>query len=86
MVKYAFIADAQSHIGKALDAWNLLEIPNYDKQPLRGIWPNISNSVMWQNYLFEGFLINMAVKRQIRTVMKNIETAYRLIRKLRDSL
>lgn len=86
VVKYAFIADAQSDIGKVLDAWNFLEIPNYEKQPLRGIWPNISNSVMWQNYLFEGFLTNVIVKRQIRTAMKNIETAYRMIRKLRDSL
>ena len=85
-VKYACIADAQSYISAALDSWNLLDVPNQDKQPLRGIWPNISNSTMWQNYLFEGFLTNILVKREIRKVMKNIETAYDMIRKLRNSL
>ena len=86
VVKYAFIADAQSYISAALDSWNLLDVPNQDKQPLRGIWPNISNSIMWQNYLFEGFFTNMLVKREIRKVMKNIETAYTMIRKLRNRL
>lgn len=86
VVKYACIADAQSYIAAALDSWNLLDVPNQDKQSLRGIWPNISNSTMWQNYLFEGFLTNMLVKREIRKVMKNIETAYSMIRKLRNNL
>ena len=86
VVKYAYIADAQSCIAAALDSWNLLDIPNQDKQPLRGIWPNIGNSTMWQNFLFEGFFTNLTVKRQIRTTMKNIETAYNMIRKLRNEL
>ena len=86
VVKYACIADAQYYISTALDSWNLLDIPNQDKQPLRGIWPNISNSTMWQNYLFEGFFTNMLVKREIRKVLKNIESAYDLIRKLRSKL
>ena len=85
MVKYACIADAQSHIANALDAWNLLDVPSRDKQPLRGIWPNISNSTMWQNYLFEGFFTNLLVKREIRKVLENIETAHTAIRKLRDN-
>ena len=86
VVKYASIADAQSYISKALDAWNLLDIPNQDKRPLRGIWPNISNSTMWQNYLFEGFFTNMLVKREIRKVIKNIETAHNMVQKLRSDL
>ena len=86
VVKYACIADAQSYISAALDTWNLLDLPNQDKQPLRGIWPNISNSTMWQNYLFEGFFTNILVKREIRKVMKNIEAAYNMIRKLRNNL
>lgn len=86
VVKYACIADAQSYISTALDSWNLLNIPNQAKQPLRGIWPNISNSTMWQNYLFEGFFTNMLVKREIRKVMKNIETAYNMVQKLRNEL
>ena len=86
VLKYACIADAQSYISAALDTWNLLDLPNQDKQPLRGIWPNISNSTMWQNYLFEGFFTNMLVKREIRKVMKNIEAAYNMIRKLRNNL
>lgn len=86
VVKYTCIADAQSYISKALDAWKMLDIPEKNKQPLRGIWPNISNSTMWQNYLFEGFFTNMMVKRQIRKVMQNIETAIHRIRQLRCSL
>ena len=86
VVKYACIADAQSYIATALDSWNSLDIPNQDKQPLRGIWPNISNSTMWQNYLFEGFFTNILVKREICKVMKNIEAAYNMIRKLRNHL
>jgi hypothetical protein len=86
VVKYAHIADAQSYISAALDTWNLLDVPNQDKQHLRGIWPNISNSTMWQNYLFEGFFTNMLVKQEIRKVMKNIEAAYNMIRKLRNNL
>lgn len=86
VAKYACIADAQSYISTALDSWNLLDVPDQDKQPLRGIWPNISNSTMWQNYLFEGFFTNIMVKREIRNVLKNIETAYNLIRKLRSNL
>ena len=86
VVKYACIADAQSYISTAFDSWNLLDIPNQNKQPLRGIWPNIRNSTMWKNYLFEGFFTNMLVKREIRKVMKNIETAYNMICKLRNSL
>jgi hypothetical protein len=86
VVKYACIADAQSYLSTALDSWTLLDVPDQDKQPLRGIWPNISNSTMWQNYLFEGFLTNIMVKREIRNVLKNIETAYNLIRKLRSNL
>ena len=86
VVKYTCIADAQSFISSALDAWYLLDIPDLDKQPLRGIWPNISNSTMWQNYLFEGFFTNILVKREIRRVMKNIETAYNMICKLRNNL
>lgn len=86
VVKYTCIADARSYISAALDAWNLLDVPNHGKRSLRGIWPNISNSTMWQNYLFEGFLTNMLVKREIRKVMKNIEAAYEMIRKLRNGL
>lgn len=86
VVKYTYIADAQSYISVALDSWNSLNIPNQNKQPLRGIWPNISNSTMWKNYLFEGFFTNMLVKREIRNVIKNIETAFRMIRDLRNSL
>lgn len=86
VVKYACIADAQSYISTALDSWNSLDIPNQDKQPLRGIWPSISNSTMWQNYLFEGFFTNMLVKREIRKVMKNIEAAYNMVQKLRNEL
>ena len=86
VVKYACIADAQSYISSALDSWNLLDVPHQDKLPLRGIWPNISNSTMWQNYLFEGFITNMLVKREIRKVMKNIDTALNMIRKLRNAL
>lgn len=86
VVKYACIADAQSYISAALDAWDLLDIPDREKQPLRGIWPRISNSTMWQNYLFEGFFTNWMVKREIRKVLKNMETAYEAIRKLRKDL
>ena len=86
VVKYTCIADAQSYISAALDTWNLLDLPNQDEQPLRGIWPNISNNTMWQNYLFEGFFTNMLVKREIRKVMKNIEAAYNMVQKLRNDL
>ena len=86
VVKYAYIADAQSYISAALDSWNSLDIPKHDKQPLRGIWPNINDSTMWQNYLFEGFLTNLLVKREIRKVLKNIETAYNMLQKLRNKL
>ena len=86
VMKYACIADAQSYISTALDSWDSLDIPSQDKQPLRGIWPNISNSTMWQNYLFEGFFTNLLVKREIRKVMENIEAAYNMIRKLRNNL
>ena len=86
VAKYACIADAQSYISEALDLWNLPDIPEQDRQPLGGIWPNISNSAMWQNYLFEGFFTNMLVKREIRKVLKNIGSAYDLIRKLRNKL
>jgi hypothetical protein len=86
VVKYACIADAQSYIATALDSWNALDIPSQNKQPLRGIWPNIRNSTMWQNYLFEGFFTNIMVKREIRKVIKNIEAAYHMIRKLRNAL
>lgn len=86
VAKYACIADAQTYISAALDAWSLLDIPSQDKQPLHGIWPNISNATMWQNYLFQGFFTNMLVKRQIRNVIKNIETAHRMIRRLRSAL
>ena len=86
VVKYACIADAQSYISRALDTWNLLDVAPQDKQLLRGIWPNISNSTMWQNYLFEGLFTNIMVKREIRKVMKNIGTAINMIRKLRNHL
>ena len=86
VIKYASIAAAQSYISAALDSWNLLDIPSQDKQPLRGVWPNISNSTMWQNYLFEGLFTNIMVKRLIRKVLKNIETAYKMIQKLRNAL
>ena len=86
VVKYACIADAQSYISAALEAWTLLDVPNPDKQLLRGIWPNISNSTMWQNYLFEGLFTNIMVKREIRKVLKNIETARNMIHKLRNRL
>ena len=86
VVKYACIADAQSYISAALDSWNLLNVPDQAKQSLDGIWPNISNSTMWQNYLFEGFFTNMLVKREIRKVLKNIETAYDRVQKLRNKL
>ena len=86
VVKYTCIADAQSYISTALDSWNLLNVPNQAKQPLRGIWPNISNSTMWQNYLLGGFFTNMLVKREIRKVMKNIEIAYNMVQKLRNEL
>ena len=86
VAKYACIADAQSFISAALDSWNLLDVPGQDKQSLSGIWPNISNSTMWQNYLFEGFFTNIMVKREIRNVLKNIETAFNMICKLRNAL
>ena len=86
VVKYTYIADAQVYIANALDAWNLLDVPDQYRKPLQGIWPSIRNSTMWKNYLFEGFLTNMMVKRQIRKVMKNIETAYQMIRGLLDAL
>lgn len=86
VVKYACIADAQSCISKALDAWSLLDLPNRDNQALRGIWPAIRNSTMWKNYLLEGFFTNLMVKRQIAQVLKNIETAIYRIRALRSQL
>lgn len=86
VVKYACIADAQSHISYALDAWNQLDIPDHNKQPLCDIWPNISNSTMWHNYTFEGFFTNMMVNQQIQKTIKNIETAFNMIRKLRNAL
>ena len=86
VVKYGCITDAQDHISNALNAWESLEIPNHTKRPLRGIRLNISNTTMWQNFLFERLFTNMAVKRQIRKVMKNIESAHYMIRKLRSSL
>ena len=86
VIKYACIANAQSYISSVLDSWNQLDISTQDKQHLRGIWPDISNSTMWQNYLFEGFFTNMLVKRKIRNVMKNIEAAYNMIQKLRREL
>ena len=86
VVKYANIADAQSYISAALDSWDELDAPNQSSPPLRGIWPNISNSTMWQNYLFEGFFTNLMVKREIRKVMANIENAYGIIQKLRNTL
>lgn len=85
VVKYACIADAQSYISRAQQAWDALEIPEGSKQPLRGIWPNISNSTMWKNFLLEGFFTNLMVKRQIHRVLKNIETAYDRIRRLRSA-
>lgn len=86
VLKYTHIADAQSYITQALDAWTELDIPEQDKQPLQGIWPNISNSVMWQNYLLEGLFTNMLVKREIRKVIRNIEAAHRMVSDLRDGL
>lgn len=86
VTKAACIADAQSYISAAIDSWSLLDIPNLDKQLLCGIWPNISDLTMWQNYLFEGFFTNIMVKREIRKVMKNIETAFDMIRKMRNTL
>lgn len=85
-MKYAFLAEAQSSIAAALDAWNSLDIPQKNKQSLGRIWPAIRNSTLWQNYLFEGFLTNLMVKRQIRTVRENIGSAIRTVRKLRNAL
>lgn len=86
VVKYGCIADAQDYISKALNAWESLEIPNHTKQPLRGIQPDIRNTTVWHNFLFERLFTNMAVKWQIRRVMKNIESAFHMIRKLRNDL
>lgn len=84
VAKYTRIADGQSYSSAALESWNSLDLPSQDRQALRGIWPNISNSTMSQNYLFEGFFTNLIVKREIRKVIRNIETAYDQVRKLRS--
>ena len=84
--KYACISEAQTHIAAALDAWNLLDIPDGDRQSLQGIWPNISNSIMWQNFLLEGWITNLMVQGRIRRVINNIAEAHKKIRLLRNSL
>ena len=86
VMKYTLISEAQSHIAEALAAWNALDIPTQTKQPLGRIWPNISNSTLWQNYLFEGLLTNLMVKRQIRKVRDNIDDAIRMVRRLRNAV
>ena len=85
VMKYKLIAEAQAHIAGALESWTALDIPGQTRQSLGRIWPNISNSTLWQNYLFEGLLTNLMVKRQIRKVRENIAAAIRMVRRLRDA-
>ena len=86
VMKYAYLVNAQPYIEDAINAWALLEFPGKDEQLLRGIRLNISNRTMWNNYLFDRWGLNFSVQRQIRTVMKNIQRAYKAIQALRHEL
>lgn len=86
VLKYAQLVDAQPYISNAVAAWKQLKIPDKDADLLRDISPDISNSTMWQNYLFEGFFTNLIVKKRIHRVMKNLEHDYKVIQKLRNAL
>ena len=86
VLKYAQLVDAQPYISNAVAAWKQLKIPDKDAHLLRDISPDISNSTMWQNYLFEGFFTNLIVKKRILRVMKNLEHDYKVIQKLRNAL
>ncbi len=86
VAKYACVHEAQTSIANALQTWELLEIPDRDRLLLRDIWPNISNTCAWQNYLFEGLFTNLMVQIRLRKVLNNIEKAIRSIRTLRNAL
>lgn len=86
VMKYAYLVNAQPYIEDAINAWALLEFPGKDEQLLRGIRLSISNRTMWNNYLFDRWGLNFSVQRQIRTVMKNIQRAYKAIQALHHDL
>ena len=86
ILKYACVVEAQPYLKNALDAWAWLDIPGKDAHLLGDIWPNISNSTAWKNYLFGGIFVNILIRRRIYKVMRNVEAAHRQIRKLREEL
>ena len=86
ILKYACVVEAQPYLKNALDAWAWLDIPGKDAHLLGDIWPNISNSTAWKNYLFGGIFANILIRRRIYKVMRNVEAAHRKIRKLREEL
>lgn len=84
--KYACLTEAQPYIQDARTAWEALNVPDKDSALLQNCWLDISTGVMWSNYLFEGFLINLAVQRQIQKVMRRIRSAQSVIQNLRRAL
>ena len=84
--KYACLTEAQPYIQDARTAWEALNVPDKDSALLQNCWLDISTGVMWSNYLFGGFLINLAVQRQIQKVMRRIRSAQSVIQNLRRAL
>ena len=86
VLKYAKLSEAERELREAFASWVLLDFPGKDESLLSGLEVNFTNSTIWGNYLFEGYFTNLMVQKQIRRVLKNTETAYNEIRKLRSKL
>lgn len=86
VIKYTYLADADTQIRCAISAWEMLDRKDRGNISLSDIRLGITDGMMWKNYLFEGFLSNFTIQKRIRTVMKRIEKAHSAIRKLRATL
>lgn len=86
VVKYSLLEEAQFCIENAMNTWNLLDAPEKSSISLPDLQLGISNSTMWNNFLVDGIWVNMQVRRRVRKVRQNVESAIRTICALRNAL
>lgn len=86
VLKYANVEEAQKCITNAINAWNMLEFPQKDKSTFPRIFPCISTSDMWTDFLIEGFWLELIAERRIKKLLGTVEQAIREIQKLQKTI